>query len=141
MPSPSPQYTPTIATTQTDPNLTIKIYDAVNNGSFAIILVAIGGLIYAKRTVKEFLQSPFANSLLSLIKQIEANQDHIETIVLDVDRLDKSTAEMLVSISKLQQDIIRSGELSTSQHTLIMQELSNVRHILEQKRTDHGNNQ
>lgn len=141
MTTPPLRYTPTIATTQTDPNLTTKIYDAVNNGSFAIILVAIGGLIYAKRTVKEFLQSPFANSLISLIKQIEANQDHIETIVLDVDRLDKSTAEMLVSISKLQQDIIRSGELSTSQHTLIMQELSNLRHILGQKRNDHGDYQ
>ena len=136
-----PKFTPTIGTAQPDPNLTIKIYDAINNGSFAIILVAIGGLVYAKRTVKEFLQSPFAYSLLSLIKQIEANQDHIENIVLDVDRLDKSTAEMLVSISKLQQDIIRSGELSTSQHNLIMQELSNVRYILEQKRDDHGNNQ
>jgi hypothetical protein len=129
----SPQFTPTIGTTQPDPNLTIKIYDAVNNGSFAIILVAVGGLIYLKRSAREFLQSPFANSLLSLIKQIETNQEHIENIALDVDRLDKSTNDMLDLVSNLQQEILRAGELSTAQHTMIMKELRNVRIILERR--------
>jgi hypothetical protein len=138
---PSPQFTPTIGTTQPDPNLTIKIYDAVNNGSFAIILVAIGGFIYIKRTAKEFLQSPFADSLLSLVKQIETNQSHIESMALDVDRLDKSTNDMLDLVAKLQQEILRAGELSTAQHTMIMKELRHVRIILDRRGSKNVDNQ
>jgi hypothetical protein len=136
----SPQFTPTIGATQPDPNLTIKIYDAVNNGSFAIILVAVGGLIYLKRTAKEFLQSPFADSLLGLVKQIETNQSHIENMALDVDRLDKSTADMLDLVSKLQQEILRAGELSTAQHTMIMKELRQVRIILDRRGSKNVDN-
>jgi hypothetical protein len=137
----SPQFTPTIGTAQPDPNLTIKIYDAVNNGSFAIILVAIGGFIYIKRTAKEFLQSPFADSLLSLVKQIETNQSHIESMALDVDRLDKSTNDMLDLVAKLQQEILRAGELSTAQHTMIMKELRHVRIILDRRGSKNVDNQ
>jgi hypothetical protein len=137
---PSPQFTPTIGTTQPDPNLTIKVYDAVNNGSFAIILVAVGGIIYLKRSAKEFLQSPFANSLLNLIKQIETNQEHIENIAVDVDRLDKSTADMLDLVAKLQQEILRAGELSTAQHTMIMKELRQVRIILDRRGSKNVDN-
>jgi len=137
----SPQFIPTIGTTQPDPNLTIKIYDAVNNGSFAIILVAVGGFIYIKRTAKEFLQSPFANSLLNLIKQIETNQEHIENIVLDVDRLDKSTADVLALVTQLQQEILRSGELSTAQHTMIMKELRHVRALIDRRGSKNVDNQ
>lgn len=135
-----PQLTPTIGTSQPDPHLTVKIYDAVNSGSFAVILVAIGGLIYLKRMAREFIQSPFATSLLSLIKQIETNQEHIESIALDVDRLDKSTADMLDLVAKLQQEILRAGELSTAQHTMIMKELRQVRVILDRRGSKNVDN-
>lgn len=129
----SPQFTPTIGTTPPDPNITIKVYDAVNNGSFAVILVAAGGLIYLKRIVKDFVQSPFANSILSLIKQIETNQEYIEKMAISIDRLDKSTADLLALVTQLQNEILQSGELSKTQHELIMKDLQHVQSLIDRR--------
>jgi hypothetical protein len=123
-----------------DPHVTVKIYDAVNNGSFAVLLVAGFGLIYVKRSIKGFLESPFADSLITLIKQIEQNQEHIQTLASEVETIGVSTSDVLTQVIKIQRDVEQLDLVTTSQYELITKELQTIKAILDRRSGNHADN-
>jgi hypothetical protein len=121
-------------------NLTVKIYDAVNNGSFAVLLVAGFGLVYVKRSIRGFLESPFADNLLTLIKQIEQNQEHIETLSKGVETMGVSTNDVLTQVIKIQRDVEQLDLVTSSQYELIIKELQTIKSILDRRSANNADN-
>jgi septal ring factor EnvC (AmiA/AmiB activator) len=129
------QYYVTLTTqpTATPSGIADKAYNAVNNGSFAVVVVTACFLVYAKRSISAWLSSPAAQSFIELMEQIKRNQEHIQSISLDVDRLDKTTADLLDQLGELQQEIKSSGEISRAEYRQIVQELNHIRLLLDRR--------
>lgn len=127
MDTPSTDNTTRSHTPPPTPDLSVRIYDAINSGSFAVVLVAAIGLIYTKRSLSKLATSPLIANLINLIKQIDDNQEKIEGIVIDMNRLDGSTTDLLEQVAALQEDLQNLGTVSDQQHETIIQELKHIR--------------
>lgn len=114
-------------------DLTTKVYDAVNSGSFAVLIVSAAFLVYVKRSIGAWLNSPTAQSVLETLDQIKQNQHRIQGLSVDVDRLDKTTADLLEQLGEIQEEIKSSGEISRNEYRQIMQEISNIRTLLDRR--------
>lgn len=132
-------YPPTLAQTTQPSNtpnaidLTAKAYDAVNSGSFAVLIVSAAFLVYVKRSVGAWLKSPTAQSFLEILDQIKQNQHRIQYLSTEVNRLDKTTADLLDQLGEIQEEIKSSGEISRNEYRQIMQEISNIRTLLDRR--------
>lgn len=114
-------------------DLTAKAYDAVNNGSFAVLIVSAAFLVYVKRAIGSWLKSPTAQTFLEILEQIKQNQQRIQRLSTDVDRLDKTTSDLLDQLGEIQEEIKSSGEISRNEYRQIMQEISNIRTLLDRR--------
>lgn len=125
---PTPPPTPKV-------DLLDKAYYAINNGSFAVILVATMAMVYGKRSISTWLNSPLARALVESVDQIRLNQEHIKTLVVDIGRLDKTTEELVTQMAELQRELEQSGHLSRQAHATVLSELKNIRDTI--KNHDH----
>jgi parvulin-like peptidyl-prolyl isomerase len=89
--------------------------------------------VYVKRSIGAWLNSPTAQSVLETLDQIKQNQHRIQGLSADVDRLDKTTADLLEQLGEIQEEIKSSGEISRNEYRQIMQEISNIRTLLDRR--------
>jgi hypothetical protein len=115
------------------PDLAHKIYDAIQSGSFAVLIVAGLGAIYTRRMVGGWLNSPFAKSLLETLEQLRQSQERIAGLACDVDRLDGATADLVKQLADIQKTVVATGELSRQQHQQILQEINAIRTLLDRR--------
>ena len=102
------------------------VFEKINDGAFAVLLFAGVVSLALSRVSKRFLQSDFAKSISSTVRQINENQLHVEELVTVAKQQQDLTESMGQAVVSLEA-IIKSGAvLDAKRHDELVEALTNL---------------